>query len=76
MAYVADELVIYACTELTNKGEPNTIEPFIKYLEEGREFTPRLRSWLVDLLKNDDSNDHSLEYKLRPGRRTEPAPQI
>ena len=70
MAYIADVLVIYACTELTNKGESNTIVPFINYLEECREFTPRLRGWLVDLLKNDDSNDHYLEYSTRRGRRT------
>ena len=70
MAYVADELVIYACTELTKMGEANTIAPFIKYLEEGREFTPKLRAWLVGLLKNDGPNEHFLEYKIRRGRRT------
>jgi hypothetical protein len=69
MAYVADELVIYACTEITKPGEDNTIAPFIKYLEEGKEFTPRLRGWLVDLLKNEGS-EHFLEYKIRRGRRT------
>jgi hypothetical protein len=70
MAYVADELVIYACTQITKTGEPNVISPFIKYLEEGKEFTPRLREWLVELLKNEGSNEHSLEYKQRRGRRT------
>ena len=70
MAYIADELVIYACTELTKTGEPNTISPLIKYLEEGKEFTPRLREWLVALLKNDGSNEHFLEYGIRRGRRT------
>jgi hypothetical protein len=48
MAYVADELVIYACTELTKTGEANTIAPLIKYLEDGKEFTPRLRNWLTN----------------------------
>jgi hypothetical protein len=70
MAYVADELVIYACTQITKTAEPNVISPFIKYLEEGKEFTPRLREWLVELLKNEGSNEHSLEYKQRRGRRT------
>jgi hypothetical protein len=69
MAYVADELVINACTEITRAGEENTIAPFIKYLEEDKEFTPRLRAWLVDLLKNEGS-EHFLEYKIRRGRRT------
>jgi hypothetical protein len=70
MTYIADELVIYACTELTKAGKPNVIAPFIKYLEEGKELTPRLRGWLVELLKNEGSNEHSLEYKRRRGRRT------
>jgi hypothetical protein len=55
VAYVADELVIYACTKMTKAGDDNTITPFIKYLEDGKEFTPRLRAWLVELLKDKDS---------------------
>jgi hypothetical protein len=69
VAYVADELVIYACTKMTKAGDDNTITPFIKYLEDGKEFTPRLRAWLVELLKDKDS-EHFLEFKKRPGRRT------
>jgi hypothetical protein len=69
MAYVADELVINACTEINRASKENTIAPFIKYLEEDKEFTPRLRAWLVDLLKNEGS-EHFLEYKIRRGRRT------
>ena len=70
LAYLADIQVIYACTELTKAGEPNVIAPFIRYLEEGKEFTPILREWLVSLLKNDGSNEHYLEYGIRRGRRT------
>jgi len=70
MGTIPDILVINACTEITKAGETNVITPFIKYLEEGKEFTPRLRGWLVELLKNDGSNEHFLEYKTRPGRRT------
>jgi hypothetical protein len=70
MAYFADELVIYACTEITKAGEDNTIAPFIKYLEEGQEFTPTLRTWLIGLLKSDGFNKHSLKYTKGPGRRT------
>jgi hypothetical protein len=70
MAYVSDELVIYACTEITKAGEPNVITPFIKYLEDGKEFTPRLRGWLIELLKNDGTHGHFLEYKTHRGRRT------
>jgi hypothetical protein len=70
MTYVADELVIYACTKLTKAGEDNTIAPFIKYLEEGKEFTPRLRAWLIALLMNDSSSEHHLKYGIQRGRRT------
>jgi hypothetical protein len=70
MASIPDHMVIYACTEITKAGEPNVITPFIKYLEEGKEFTPALREWLVKLLKNDGANEHYLEYKIRRGRRT------
>jgi hypothetical protein len=70
MASISDHMVINACTEITKAGEPNVITPFIKYLEEGKEFTPTLREWLVKLLKNDGSNEHYLEYKIRRGRRT------
>jgi hypothetical protein len=70
MAYLPDHMVIYACTKITKAGEPNVISPLITYLEEGNEFTPTLREWLVALLKNDGSNQHFLEYGIRPGRRT------
>jgi hypothetical protein len=69
-AYIADILAMNACTELTKSGEPNTIAPFIKYLEEGKEFTPKLRAWLVELLKNEGTHGHFLEYKIQRGRRT------
>jgi hypothetical protein len=69
MAYVPDHMVIYACTQITNAGVPNEISPFIKYLEEGKEFTPTLRRWLIELLKPDGSNRHFLEFRARRGRR-------
>jgi hypothetical protein len=70
MAYVADRLVIFACTELTKTGERNSIQPFIEYLESGKPITENIRRWLIDLMKDRSQTGHSLEYKMPEGRRT------
>jgi hypothetical protein len=70
MASGQDTLVMVLCTGITHRSQPNTIQPFIKYLESGKPFTPDLRRWLIELLKDETDTGHSLEYKRKPGRRT------
>jgi hypothetical protein len=65
-----DWLAIHLCTGPTRSGEPNSIQPLVKYLERGQPLTPQLRDWLIKLLKKETETGHYLEYNnSRRGRR-------
>jgi len=57
-----DSLVIAACSL------SGSIEPFVDWLDSGRELTPALRLWLVSMLRREKSQSHILEYRTW-GRR-------
>lgn len=69
MAFIADYVALHDCTQATNKGQHNSIEPLVRYLKRGYPLTPLLRSWLVELLIGDAGSEFRLEYKRRPGHR-------
>jgi hypothetical protein len=57
-----DSLVISACSS------SGSIEPFVDWLDSGRELTPALRFWLVSMLRREKSQSHILDYMIS-GRR-------
>jgi len=69
MAFIADYVALHDCTQMTQKGQPNSIEPLVRYLKRGHPLTPLLRSWLVELLEEQAIGEFHLEYKRRPGHR-------
>jgi hypothetical protein len=66
--FIRDFMVILLCDELIQQRNPNPMEPLVTYLEDGAPVTPRLRNWLITLLKPDKTQRHYLKLKTRPGR--------
>jgi hypothetical protein len=63
-----DLMVVIDCTSETQSGDINTINSFADHLANGRELTPYLRFWFINLLRLDQAQRFHLLFKRRVGR--------